>query len=127
MKFKLDENLGGRMAELGRALGHDVETVTDEGLCGASDRAVLTHAIAESRCLCTMDMEFANPLLYPPDGTAGIVVLRIPHRWTSAELDAAWATFLAALESLGSPESLRGRLFIAQPDRVREYRPELDR
>ena len=38
MKFKLDENLGSRTAELIVARGHDVQTVAEEGLPGTDDQ-----------------------------------------------------------------------------------------
>jgi hypothetical protein len=37
MKFKLDENLGRRTQDSFRNAGHDVGTVSEEKLCGASD------------------------------------------------------------------------------------------
>lgn len=47
VKLKLDENLSRRSAERFRTAGHDVHTVTDEGLSGASDIAVLAAAVDE--------------------------------------------------------------------------------
>ena len=38
MKFKIDENLPGELADEFRAAGHVADTVYDEGLSGASDR-----------------------------------------------------------------------------------------
>ena len=40
MKFKLDENLGSRSANILRAASHDLETVLEEKLSGASDKAI---------------------------------------------------------------------------------------
>ena len=37
MKFKLDENLGSRTANVIADAGHDVQTVSDERLNGADD------------------------------------------------------------------------------------------
>jgi hypothetical protein len=41
MKIKLDENLGERGAALLRAAGHEVATVPEECLSGASDRDLI--------------------------------------------------------------------------------------
>ena len=49
MKFKLDENLPVELVEDLRGLGHDAHTVTDEGLRGASDPAVMDTALAAGR------------------------------------------------------------------------------
>lgn len=76
MRLKLDENLGRRWAEQLRLAGHDVHTVHDEGLAGAADRDVIAAAVDERRVLVTMDLDFANPMRFPPGDTAGVVVLR---------------------------------------------------
>jgi hypothetical protein len=41
MRFKLDENLGSRTAGLIAECGHDVETVAQVNLSGASDPRLL--------------------------------------------------------------------------------------
>ena len=40
MKFKLDENLPVSSAAILTSVGHDVDTITDEGLIGAPHREV---------------------------------------------------------------------------------------
>lgn len=40
MKIKLDENLPLRLVEILRELGHDVDTVPQEGLVGRCDESV---------------------------------------------------------------------------------------
>ena len=51
MKFKLDENLGRRAAEVFRAAGHDVTTVREQGFQGGSDKALYDLCREEDRCL----------------------------------------------------------------------------
>lgn len=79
MKFKLDENLGSRWAALLRAENHDVETVREEDLGGASDTRIYEAVLRERRCLITLDLDFSDVLRFPPHGTAGIAVFRIPN------------------------------------------------
>jgi len=43
MRFKLDENLDRRGLALLKAAGHDVVTVTEQGLSGATDADLFTH------------------------------------------------------------------------------------
>ena len=49
MKFKLDENLPISSTAILTSAGHDVDTVTQEGLIGAPDRDVVTAATAAGR------------------------------------------------------------------------------
>ena len=53
MRFKLDENLPGELVTDLRDLGHDADTVADEGLRGAADPAVMDAASAADRILST--------------------------------------------------------------------------
>ena len=77
MKIKLDENLHIALAEVLRTSAHDVETVADEDLLGASDAAVLRAATTEDRLLITLDRGFGDLRTYPPGSHAGILVLRL--------------------------------------------------
>lgn len=80
MKVKLDENLPASLAELLRSHGHDVATVRDENLSGASDVRLVKASAAERRVLLTYDREFADVRRYPPGTHAGIVVFRLPDQ-----------------------------------------------
>jgi len=64
MRFKLDENLGRRGVSALRDLGHEVATVPDEGLASATDKKLIAVCREEGRCLVTLDLDFANPVLY---------------------------------------------------------------
>jgi len=117
MRLKVDENLGRLAAELLRARGHDVETVPGQNLCSASDRDVIERCRAESRCLITLDLDFANPLLFRATAYAGIAVLRLPSKPTHHDLMACIHTLNSALAT----GEIGGRLWIVQPGRVRQY------
>ena len=80
MKLKLDENLGHRAAEVLRAQGHDVSTVSEEGLASAPDETVIEASRGEARCLVTLDLGFGNPLLFDPGSFRGIAVIRLSPR-----------------------------------------------
>lgn len=119
MKLKLDENLGNRGAELFRAAGHDVATVVEQNLISTPDCDLLTICHSEERALVTLDMDFSNPLVFEPTQYSGIAVLRLPARIVPEDLWAACRVLITAM----SKSDLRGKLWIVQRDRVREYRP----
>ena len=60
MKFKIDENLPGDLAEDLRQSGHDAATVHDEGLVGVGDQKLVAVAREELRVLLTLDKGIAN-------------------------------------------------------------------
>ncbi|HYA06673.1 MAG TPA: DUF5615 family PIN-like protein [Xanthobacteraceae bacterium] len=49
MKIKVDENIGTSGINLLRGSGHDVATVHDEGLGGASDELIFQTCVSERR------------------------------------------------------------------------------
>ena len=119
MKLKLDENLSERGRELLTAAGHDVSTVALQGLQAEADEEVIQVCRKEGRALVTLDLDFANPLRFPPTDYTGIAVLRLPKKATAADL-------LQAVKSLSqglAQQPLEGRLWIIEPGRIRVYQP----
>lgn len=86
MRFKIDENLPGELAGDLRAAGHEADTVSDQGLAGAPDSAILARVQAEGRALLTMDKGIADIRAYPPDQYAGIILFRPKTTGRSATL-----------------------------------------
>ena len=117
MKFKLDENFGTRGAGRLGALGHDVATVAEQNLCSSTDTALIDVCHAEGRCLVTMDLDFSNPIRFPPRNYSGIVVFRLPARAGVSEIEAA----IDRLASTVGTDALTGKLWIVELYRVREY------
>lgn len=120
MEIKLDENIGRRGLELLRGAGHDVATVRDQRLQGAADDRVFDVCKAENRVLVTLDRDFGQVLRFPPEQTAGIVVLDLgPRPGPQALLDRLHA-FLAVLAT----RPLDGTLWIVEPGRIRIHLAE---
>ena len=84
MRFKLDEDLPAELRDDLRAMGHEAETVFDEGLAGAPDPTILERVRIERRVLFTMDKGIADVRAYPPQHYAGIVLFRPPTAGRSA-------------------------------------------
>ena len=82
MKIKLDENLPLRLATLLKELGHDVQTVHDEGLVGLSDAKIWEVVQTESRFLITQDLDFSDLRRFAPGSHQGILLVRLhsPNR-----------------------------------------------
>lgn len=80
MKIKLDQNLSQRLRDVLTEFNHDVDTVFDEGLSGATDAEVLAAAISHERLLFTLDTDFLDLKTYPPSSHSGVVVFRPPRQ-----------------------------------------------
>ena len=119
MKLKLDENLGRRCVELLQAAGNDVATVPDQSLMGSTDEDLIALCAKEGRALVTLDLDFSNPLIFPPQRYAGIAVLRLPSKPSYPSLVAVVRTLADALKR----EELSGRLWSVEGGRVRIYQP----
>lgn len=120
MKLKLDENLGIRGRDLLAAAGHDVCTVPEQNLCSATDEQVAIRCIEDGRAIVTLDLDFANPLRFPPELHHGIAVLRGPMRMSTASLHRLLQTLIGALLT----QPLEGHLWIVEEGRVRVFDPD---
>ncbi len=119
MRLKLDENIGRRGVELFQRAGHDVATVSEQGLSSSRDENLLRVCVSEKRCLVSLDLGFGNPLVFKPSDYEGIAVLRLPPKPTPADLLTEIRTLIGGL----AQKEIKGNLWIVQRRRIREYQP----
>jgi predicted nuclease of predicted toxin-antitoxin system len=122
VKFKLDENLDVRLVSLLSWGDHEADTVLDQRLSGSPDNVIYESCRESGHVLITLDLDYANPLRFPPEHGQGIVVLR-PSQPT---LPILRSILLSALSEL-KRRSLKGKLWIVEPGRIRVYEPEGDK
>lgn len=115
MKVKLDENLGALGRDLLETDGHDVSTVAEQQLNGASDEHLFETCSREGRALVTLDHDFGQVTRFPPEASGGIAVLECGGRMTPTSIRARIADLTAALRD----HSISGRLWIVEPGRIR--------
>jgi predicted nuclease of predicted toxin-antitoxin system len=100
--------------------GFDVMSVVQQGMASSSDNELYRVCVEEKRCVVTLDLDFANPLRFPPQSTAGLIVLRITSNNIAQELP----ELLKELTELLRHASPEGKLWVVQRGRIREYQPE---
>lgn len=118
MKLKLDENVPAGVASLLAAWGHDVETVTGEGLSGHDHAAVWAAAQREGRLLVTQDLDFSDIHRFAPGTHAGLLMLRRREPGRQALLRR-----VAALFASENVEAWAGCVVVATERKIRVRRP----
>jgi predicted nuclease of predicted toxin-antitoxin system len=79
MRIKLDENLPTSLVEALVQLGHDADSVQQEGLQGSPDPDVWTAAQAAKRFLVTQDLDFSNVREFAPGTHYGLLLVRLAN------------------------------------------------
>jgi predicted nuclease of predicted toxin-antitoxin system len=121
VKFKLDENLGSiRVFQMFQDAGHDVMTVKQQEMCSFPDPRVISRASSEERCLVTLDLDFANPLVYKPQKYRGIAVIRQHKGDTPEDVHFSVAALLQEL----AVRPIDRQLWIVDRGKIRDYRPK---
>ncbi len=118
MKIKLDENLPATLARRLGQLGHDVETVHDEGLTGEDDDRIWLAAQLEERFLITQDLDFSDIRRFAPGTHHGLLLVRFrdPGRQALTEI-------LSEIFAAHEVESWRNCFVVTTEHKIRVLRP----
>jgi predicted nuclease of predicted toxin-antitoxin system len=117
MRFKVDESLHVEVADLLRGQDHDTVTVFDQGLRGRGDHDIADMCRSENRVLLSLDLDFSNILMFPPENYPGLIVLRLRSRGR-----AAVRRIVTRVTDHLNKEPLAGRLWIVDEHRIRIHR-----
>ncbi len=119
MKIKLDENIPARLVPYLRSLGHDADSVRDEGLEGAQDPEVWRHVQSERRFFITQDLDFSDLRSFHPASHAGILLIRL-----ASPTRGALVQRLKSLFSMHDMEKWQGCFVVATDRKIRIHRPD---
>jgi predicted nuclease of predicted toxin-antitoxin system len=114
MRFKIDENLPGELVADLRQSGHEADTISDQGMSGAADAAILSRVQIEQRVFLTLDKGIADIREYPPQQYSGIILFRPPTAGRSETLDFVRQHLPALLQA-----NLCGHLFVVSAAGIR--------
>ena len=117
MLFKRDENLHPEIGEPLEQLGHEVATVYDQGLRGRDGHEIAEACRAEGRILISLDLDFSDIRMFPPENDRGLIVLRLRSKGCSA----VRSLFHRVISHLDQ-EPIAGRSWIVDEQRIRIHR-----
>ncbi|WP_437929069.1 DUF5615 family PIN-like protein [Sorangium sp. So ce291] len=119
MRIKLDENLPTSLVEALVQLGHDADSVQQEGLQGSPDSGVWAAAQADKRFLVTQDLDFSDLRQFAPGTHHGLLLVRLA--------DPGRRVLKAYIECLFRTEDVErwaGCFVVATDTKIRVRRPE---
>ena len=117
MRFKVDESVHLEIADLLRGRGYGALTVFDQGFRGRSDRDIADLSQSEGRVLISLDLDFSNILMFPPEKYPGLIVLRLRKKSRTA----VRRVVTRVIDHLDK-EPLAGRLWVVDEHRIRIHR-----
>jgi predicted nuclease of predicted toxin-antitoxin system len=77
MKIKLDENMPAGLAVILRNLGHDTDTIPEEGLASSNDPRVWHAAQQKERFFITQELDFSDVRQFEPGSHYGLLLIRL--------------------------------------------------
>jgi len=102
MRFLLDANMPRAALRVLVAAGHSPAHVRDLDMGAATDAVFDQYAQASGHILVTRDLDFADTRAYPPEPSAGRLVLRVPDNSRADEIAELLSRFLGCGDSFST-------------------------
>ena len=118
MQIKLDENLPQELVGMLSALGHDVDTVRDEGFAGHDDATIWQAAQQAGRFSLTQDLDFSDIRQFTPGTHTGLLLIRLDHPSRASLVSRVRQVF-----ETEDVDSFSGCLVVATRHKLRVRRP----
>ena len=119
MRIKLDENMPFRLVESLAQLGHQTDTVENEGLVGGLDPQVWEAAQRHERFFITQDLHFSDVRQFEPGSHHGLLLLRLHKPGRNALLQRVQSLFQAE-----NVEDWRGCFVVVTDSKIRVRSPK---
>jgi predicted nuclease of predicted toxin-antitoxin system len=118
VKIKLDENLPFRLVGVLAELGHETDTVAQEGMAGYDDDRVWNAARNAGRFLITQDLDFSDVRRFMPGTHPGILLVRLREPGRDALLNRLRVVF-----KMERVEEWAGCFVVITEHKIRVRRP----
>jgi predicted nuclease of predicted toxin-antitoxin system len=118
VRIKLDENMPAALVNGLATLGHDVDTVPDEGLASRPDPDIWAAAQRTRRFLITQDLDFSDLRRFAPGTHHGLLLVRLAQPGRRALAERIHAIFESE-----EVESWRRCFVVATDRKIRVKRP----
>ena len=86
MKFVLDENMPCSTKDYLETIGHEATHIKLTDLIGQSDKTIAKFSKENKAILITKDIEFGSIIIYTKKSHYGVLILRLPHYFTGAQI-----------------------------------------
>lgn len=113
LSFLVDADMPRAALEALLARGYDAQDVRDIGLGGATDEAIIAHALTHGLVVVTRDTDFGEVLRYP--NHPGAIILRLPSTTRASDVAAHLGAFLDTVKG----GAIVGAITIVEPGRYR--------
>ena len=78
-EIQIDENLPIELIDVLESAGYTGMTAFEQGLNGKSDSKVINRCREEKYVLVSLDLDFADIRLYPPEKYSGLIIIRVKN------------------------------------------------